>query len=85
MDLIERVARALAIVDPDQEGLTYDPRLYEGLARAAIAEVLDAMGEPSEAMIEAGFRARSNDMTMAESAAATWQAMLAQFKAENKL
>lgn len=82
MDLVERVENVIRANIQEQWGHV----LIGGdaqTARAAIAEVLDAMGEPSEAMIEAGFRARSNDMTMAESANAVWQAMLAQFKAEN--
>lgn len=46
-------------------------------ARAAIAEVLDAMGEPSGGMLDAAL------VIVGPATKERWQAMLAQFKAEN--
>lgn len=86
MDLVERVAKHLherQSMWPWDSVQDKKAKLTE--ARAAAEEMLSAQKEPSEAMIDAGFRARSNGMTMAESATATWQAMLAQFRKESGL
>lgn len=94
-DLIERVARCLFWMDSGQryaESRDYpwaeaDALLrekYEKEARAAIAEVLDAMREPSEAVAGEGadhlFAASSDNWS--DDARRVWQAMLDQFRKE---
>ncbi len=70
-DLVERVARAMFVVesdDPDDPGVwEYAAENYRALARAAI----EAMREPTEAMIDAG--AIYADCNGAHGA---WQAMI---------
>lgn len=82
MALIENAAKAAA----EDYGLTWadlpyanpvangewSKRDFYDMARA----VLTAIREPSEAMVEAGFRGREFGMTMGEGATATWQAMV---------
>lgn len=63
--MVERVAVALS-------GAPFPSKASLRRARAAI----EAMREPIEEMIEAGFRAREPGMTMAQSTSATWSAMI---------
>lgn len=83
MEMREKIARAIAVEIDRQSriGTWVAKDLFvptkEPLSVRAIADaVLAAMREPDEAMIEAGFKARERGMNMAQSAAATWQAML---------
>lgn len=70
MDMIEKVARAIAYADDEDYDLL--PDLYNAQASAAIR----AMMEPTEAMVEAGFMARERGMNLGEATTAMWQEML---------
>lgn len=89
--LIERVARAMCVaadIEPDRVIVkSVGPmwRIYANTARAAIAEVLDAMKEPSEGMVEEAVENVGPIgccMHSPETATETWQAMLDQFRKE---
>ena len=78
-EMIERVARRIA---EHETGSVLNWRTFEGTAIAAI----EAMREPTEAMIEAGFRAPERGMNMGQHAAATWDAMIsASLQTDNKV
>lgn len=80
MSMRERLARAIckancppSMSDDDKTCQTesaWDLWLSEADA------VLEALREPDEGMVEAGFRAREHGMTMEQSAAATFTAMI---------
>lgn len=70
MTPVERIARAMASharVDPD-----IGWRIYVGHAQAALTAILT----PSESMVEAGWRAKENGMTLEQMSRAVWQAMV---------
>lgn len=107
-ELVEAVARALVPVtlgaqedmygrdlpDATYDGLTPDwQAAYRGYARAAIAAVVEALREPSEAMMQAGYDATAQGYVFPspyeidtddraafdKMGAAIWQAMLSAF------
>ena len=85
MSLVERVARVIDACDHDR----VDHELCIRQARAAISEVLDALMEPSEGMVEAYFDRCDLGGDLMGSPDdprhpmfAAWQAMLAQFRRE---
>lgn len=87
MDLVERVARRILesrSLMPWDRASNLDLGLARHNARAAIAEVLDAMEQPSAEAVFQG--SRYTGLPSEETQEMTddiWQAMLAQFKAEN--
>jgi DNA repair photolyase len=82
-ELVEQVARAIAEADATETSrqLLLTSESYMNVARklatAVIPVVLEHLREPTDEMVEAGFRAREPGMNMGQSATATWQAMLA--------
>ena len=84
-DIVERVARAIAIADakPGQHPLLLTSENYMSatrkLARAALAAMLEAVGEPTEAMLLDGVDAWHNaePCLLDEQLALVWKAMLA--------
>lgn len=71
MSMIEKAARALTVT-LRHHGVELHPEDVRGL----VYDVAAAWSDPSDEVIEAGFRAREHGMTMGQSAAALWKAML---------
>ena len=84
MELRERVARAICSISVEEYRVEQLWRDHLADADAAIASVLDAMGEPNNTALQAGadqlFGAVHDDWKV--DAGLIWQAMLAAFRTE---